>query len=50
MINAPTDELAQLAFTATTAKMVCFYVGLALLVAAIVGFFRLRAPKTDVED
>jgi hypothetical protein len=47
MINGPTDDLAQLAFTATTAKMVCFYVGLALLIAAIAGFFRLRAPKTD---
>jgi hypothetical protein len=50
MINGPTDELAQLAFTATNAKTVCFYVGLALLVAAIGGFFKLRAPKTDEEN
>jgi hypothetical protein len=49
MINGPTDETAQLAFTATTAKMVCFYVGIALLVAAVAGFFQLRAPKKEDE-
>jgi hypothetical protein len=45
MINGPTDQMAQLAFTATNAKTICFYVGLVLLVAAIAGFFRLRTPK-----
>lgn len=50
MRNGPTDDLARLAFTATNAKMVCFYVGLVLLVAAVVGFFKLRKPKTEVPD
>ena len=47
MSGAPTDEMAQLAFGATAAKMVCFYVGLALLVAAVAGFFKMRTPKKE---
>ncbi|MGZ5924080.1 MAG: hypothetical protein ACXWK2_05845 [Rhizomicrobium sp.] len=47
MINGATDSSAQLAFTATNVKMVCFYVGLVLLVAALAGFFKLRAPKKE---
>jgi hypothetical protein len=50
MTNGPTDELAQLAFTATNAKMICFYFGLALLAAAIAGFFKLRAPRKDEDE
>ena len=49
VIAGPTDGTAQLAFTASSAKMVCFYVGLVLLVAAIAGFFKLRAPKKEEE-
>jgi len=49
IIGRPTDSAAQLAFTVSSAKMVCFYVGLVLLVAAIPGFFKLRAPKKEQE-
>jgi predicted secreted protein len=45
MSNGPTDRLAQMAYSATNAKMICFYVGLALLVVAVAGFFKLRVPK-----
>ena len=45
MIDRPTDELAQLASRATSAKTICFYVGLALLAAALAGYLKLRAPK-----
>ena len=50
MIDGPTDELAQLAFTATNAKMICFYVGLVLLAAGVAGFFKLRSPKKDEDE
>ena len=50
MSSGPTDNLAQLAFSATNAKMICFYVGLVLLVAAVAGFFKLRAPKQVEEE
>lgn len=49
MISGATDSSAQLAFTASNVKTVCFYVGLVLLVAAIGGFFKLRAPKKEEE-
>ncbi len=39
------DQLATLAFTATNAKMLCFYVGLALLVGAFIA--RLGRPRAD---
>jgi hypothetical protein len=41
------DSLANLAFTATNAKMLCFYIGLALLAGAIVA--RL-APRKSEDD
>jgi hypothetical protein len=41
------DSLANLAFTATNAKMLCFYIGLALLAGAIVA--RL-APRRSEDD
>jgi hypothetical protein len=47
MTRGPTDDLAQVAFRATNVKMICFYVGLVLLAAAVAGFFKLRAPKKD---
>ena len=50
LINGPSDALARLAFTATNVKTVCFVVGLLLLVAALAGFFRLRAPKKADTD
>ena len=49
MIGGPSDNLARLAFTATNLKTVCFIVGLLLLVGALAGFFKLRAPK-NAED
>jgi len=47
VISGPTDGTAQLAFTASSAKMVCFYVGLVLLAVAVAGFFKLRAPRKE---
>ena len=47
LINGARDDLAQLAFTMTNTKLICFVVGLVLLSAAIGGFFKLRAPKKD---
>jgi hypothetical protein len=50
MIRGANDNLARLAFIATNVKTVCFMVGLALLVAALAGFFKLRAPKKAESD
>lgn len=47
LVNGANDRLAALSYRATNAKMICFYVGLSLLAAALAGFFKLRAPKTD---
>ena len=47
LVNGATDEMAALAYRATNAKMVCFYVGLLLLAVALAGFFKLRAPKKE---
>lgn len=47
LVSGATDEMAALAYRATNAKMICFYVGLLLLAAALAGFFKLRAPKKD---
>jgi len=47
LVNGATDEMAALAYRATNAKMICFYVGLLLLAAALAGFFKLRAPKKE---
>jgi hypothetical protein len=50
MIHGANDNLARLAFVATNVKIVCFTVGLVLLVAALAGFFKLRAPKKAETD
>jgi hypothetical protein len=47
LINGASDRLAGLAYRASNAKMICFYVGLILLAAALAGFFKLRAPKKE---
>ncbi len=44
-----TDALAADAFAATQVKFVCFYVGLALLLAGVAGFVKLRRPKKEDE-
>jgi len=50
MVGGANDSLARLAFVATNVKSVCFIVGLFLLVAALAGFFKLRAPKKTERD
>ena len=50
MIGGPSDNLARLAYAATNVKTVCFIIGLLLLVAALAGFFKLRAPKKEEVD
>jgi hypothetical protein len=50
MIRGPSDNLARLAFAASNVKTVCFIIGLLLLVAALAGFFKLRAPKKQDTD
>jgi hypothetical protein len=46
LIGQPTDLLAQIAFTATTLKFVCFYVGLLLWAAGIFGAVMRRKVQT----
>jgi hypothetical protein len=43
LISGPTDQLASLAYSATQVKLVCFYIGLLLLIGAIVA--RLMRQK-----
>ncbi len=50
MVGGANDNLARLAFVASNVKNVCFTVGLVLLVAALAGFFKLRAPKKVEPD
>ncbi len=47
LVDGANDTMAALAFRASTAKTICFTVGLVLLAAALAGFFKLRAPKKD---
>jgi len=47
LVDGANDTMAALAFRASTAKTICFTVGLLLLAAALAGFFKLRAPKKD---
>lgn len=50
MIGGPSDNLARLTFTATNVKTVCFVVGLLFLIAALAGYFKLRAPKKAEDE
>jgi hypothetical protein len=50
MVGGANDNLARLAFISTNVKTVCFVVGLVLVVAALAGFFKLRAPKKAETD
>jgi hypothetical protein len=45
LVTGPTDQIAMLAFTATQAKLICFYIGIVLLIGAILA--RLTRPKAD---
>ena len=47
LIGQPTDQLASLAFTATTAKMTCFYVGLVMSLVGVAGLFRKKKQAPD---
>ena len=42
VVAAPTDQLAQIAYAATTAKMVCFYVGAFMSLVGLIGLFVRR--------
>jgi hypothetical protein len=44
LANGPTDQLAALAYAATGAKMICFFIGLALWLLGIIGLFRRKKP------
>ncbi|MBV9046192.1 MAG: hypothetical protein JO294_13785 [Alphaproteobacteria bacterium] len=50
LTRTPTDAVAQWAHLATQVKFVCFFVGLALLIAAVAGWFTLRRPKKEDAD
>jgi hypothetical protein len=50
MVGGASDNLARLSFVATNVKTVCFVVGLILVVAALAGFFKLRAPQKGETD
>jgi len=45
--SGASDQIASAAFTATSIKTVCFYVGLVLLLGGVVGVFKLRWPKKE---
>lgn len=44
-VGQPTDQLASIAFMATSAKLICFYAGAAMSLLGAIGLFRRR--KTD---
>jgi hypothetical protein len=43
VVNGATDPLAFYAFTATSAKLVCFVIGLVLMLIGVLGLFRKKA-------
>jgi hypothetical protein len=45
MLNGPTDSLARIAFTISNAKWMAIYVGLALLLGAVMGRAQERAKR-----
>jgi len=47
LFSGPTDHLANIAYTATNAKMICFYIGLVLLLGAIVARMLRRKTEED---
>jgi hypothetical protein len=49
LTGGATDGVAQAAYIATSIKWTCVTVGLALLIAGIVGVIRLRMPKKEEE-
>jgi hypothetical protein len=44
-IGQPTDRMASVAFMATNAKLVCFYIGAAMSLLGVIGLFRRRKPE-----
>ena len=46
LMNGPTDSVAAIAFTATNAKMICFYVGLGLSLLGVAGLFRRKKAQS----
>jgi hypothetical protein len=45
LLVGASDGMANIAFTVTAAKMICFYVGLLLLLGAFLA--RMTGPKTE---
>lgn len=50
LANGPDDGGAYAAFVASNIKWTCFMIGLALLLAGIVGVFKLWWPKKEEDD
>jgi len=48
VVAQPTDQLAQIAYAATTAKMACFYVGFFMSLIGLLGLF-VRRKKAEAQ-
>ena len=46
LVNGPAEPLALYAYTATGAKMVCFFIGLVMMLIGIMGLFK-RKPAAE---
>jgi hypothetical protein len=46
VVGQPTDRLAEIAYSATTAKLVCFYIGLAMSLIGVLGLV-MRRKKAE---
>ncbi len=49
IVGQPTDRLAAIAYTATTAKLVCFYVGAFMSLVGVIGLFVRARKKAEAE-
>ena len=50
LFNGPTDLMALYAYTATTAKFVCFYIGLGMSFLGVIGLFRRKRAEEAVGE
>lgn len=49
VVTQPTDHLASIAYTATTAKLVCFYVGAFMSVVGLLGLLVRRRKSAEAQ-
>ena len=49
IVGQPTDQLASIAYAATTAKMACFYIGALMSIVGLLGLAVRRRKQADAE-